>query len=81
MILIQSKVQTCGKFIPSIANNRIENKIGIITVLLDIVIIQTIIRLLIMRVKSILKTNTLIWQIFENITQFSGNIQAFRIDF
>ena len=81
MILIQSKVQTCGKFISGIANNRIENKVRIITVLLDIVIIQTIIGLLIMRSKRILKTNTLIWQIFENITQFSGNIQAFRIDF
>ena len=57
-----------------IIDNRIENQIGIIAILLDVVLVQAKIRLLIMSRECVLKTNTLIRHIFKYITQFGSNI-------
>ena len=49
--------------------------------MLDIVLVQPKIRLLIVTVKRILKTKTLIRHIFENIAYFRRNIKTFGVDF
>ena len=49
--------------------------------LLDIVLVQSEIRLLIVIAESILETDTLVRHVFENITYFRTEIQSFGIDF
>ena len=49
--------------------------------MLDVVLIQSEIRLLIVIAESVLKTDTLVRHVFENITYFRTEIQAFGIDF
>ncbi|MNX92039.1 hypothetical protein D3C86_1241580 [compost metagenome] len=81
IVFVISKIQTSGKLIQRIVDNRIKNQVGIKAFLVDIILVQSKIRFLIVTVKSCLKADTLVWHIWKNITELCRNIIAFGLNF